>query len=349
VSDRIELLPYDAGWPEEFKKEKEAVVAALGSAAEGLSIEHTGSTAVPGLKAKPTIDLMVGAPAGKISEAAVKALVGLGYKHMGEHGIPGREFFRKGLPPTHHLHWVERDGSFWERLLLFRDHLRTHPGDCVLYETVKSDLAGKFSKERERYTAGKDAVCAEILARARAMKGARLIVLDLEATCWEVGNSIEKQEIIEFGAIEVLPDFSSGRDISMFVKPVREPKLTDFCKKLTSITQEDVDGGVSFERALANFIEWIGPGPFELASWSDYDLRQLRVECERRKMPLPRSFEYHIDLRALEARRSGVAPSTMADAMKRAGLTFEGTQHRGVDDARNAARLLRLLMGAAKR
>lgn len=344
MSDLIKLVAYDPAWPREYERERRAVLAALGPAADVLRFEHVGSTAVPGLMAKPTVDLLIGASRPGVDARAVAALESLGYKHMGEHGIPGREFFRKGLPPTHHLHWVQLGSPFWERLLIFRDHLRTHPADCTIYEDVKTGLADTFSREREKYTAGKDPVCAEILERAKASRGARRIILDLEATCWEVGNSIERQEIIEIGAVEMLPDLSFGRPISMFVKPAREPKLTEFCTKLTSITQADVDAGLPFETALERFIEWIGPSPFELCSWSDYDLRQLRVECARRSRPLPAIFERHVDLRALEARRSGGYPVTMAAAMARAGLKFEGVPHRGVDDARNAARLLALLL-----
>jgi len=91
------------------------------------------------------------------------------------------------------------------------------------------------------------------------MKFHRCIVLDLEATCWEKGTSLERMETIEFGAVRL-----DGRtlfpvgEFSRFIRPIEEPVLSDFCKRLTGITQEDVDNAETFPLVFKDFLEWLG-------------------------------------------------------------------------------------------
>lgn len=344
MGDLIHVVPYDSRWPRLYEQERGALEAALGRS--GLAFEHVGSTAVPGLMAKPTLDIMIGAPDARVDAAAVAAIGSLGYGHLGEHGVPGREFFRKGLPPTHHVHWTRRGAAFWSDQLLFRDFLRRHPAECEAYEKLKVELAERFRHDRPGYTASKAALIGELLEKARLAEGARKIVVDLEATCWERGTALERQEIIEIGAVELdARTLEPTREFERLVKPAREPVLSDFCRQLTHIAQAEVDAAPPFERALEGFAAWIGPGPFELCSWGRYDLEQFRVECARRGRPLPGGFERHVDLRALFARREGLPPGTMVAALERRGLALEGAQHRGLADARNVARLAKLLLG----
>ena len=165
--DEIALIPYNPRWPELFTTEAARLREVLGSDCI-IAVEHFGSTAVPGLAAKPIIDMLVAVTSLKEArEHAVPALEALGYAYWSDDPAPDRLFFVKGLPPngprTHHVHIVEPTVSHNPRLgafefadrLLFRDYLRAHPDEAQRYEDLKRDLAARFSDDREAYTNGK--------------------------------------------------------------------------------------------------------------------------------------------------------------------------------------------------
>src|SRR3989304_1253108 len=134
--DAIVIADYDPAWPARFEEERAAIVAARGEAMGGVvAIEHIGSTSVPGLAAKPIIDIAIGVRQVADVVPCITPIVGLGYKCMGEFGIPGRLYFRKGKPRSHHIHMVVHKGEFWQRHLAFRDVLRARP-----------DLAGEYAR-----------------------------------------------------------------------------------------------------------------------------------------------------------------------------------------------------------
>jgi 3'-5' exoribonuclease 1 len=173
----------------------------------------------------------------------------------------------------------------------------------------------------------------------------RYVIVDLEATCWEKGTSPDRMEIIEIGA--ALLDSSTGpvsSEFAAFVKPVASPELSDFCTQLTSIRQEDVDGADYFWTVFPQFVAWIGDVPFRLCSWGAYDLNQFRKDCERHRMPLPATFENHINLKKEFSRLKGVKPMGMKGALAMMNIPLEGTHHRGIDDARNIAKLAQILL-----
>ena len=173
----------------------------------------------------------------------------------------------------------------------------------------------------------------------------RYIVVDLEATCWENARDRSRMEIIEIGAVE-MPSSSSapGREFARFVQPVIERQLSDFCRQLTTIRQSDVDGASGFGHVFSEFVDWIGDEPFVLCSWGGYDLTQFRADCARHEIPLPASFEQHINLKKEFARLRGIKPCGMERALSHAGLPLSGTHHRGIDDARNIAHLAVLIL-----
>lgn len=342
MSDHIVVEPYDPAWARAFQSEAQALAAGLKDPA--LSLEHIGSTAIPGLSAKPTIDLMVGAPKSGVDANVLKVFESLGYGYLGEYGIAGREFFRKGLPPTHHLHWVERGSAFWNDQLLFRDFMRNHPTECAAYERLKLDMAAHFSDDRKSYTSSKTSLIMALMLRARQSVGVRRIVLDLEATCWEASTTVQRQEIIEIGAVELDGQLRLGREFDSFIRPQKEPLLSAFCLELTGIKQESIDTAPLFPKVFGDFTAWIGDSPFELCSWGRYDMEQFGSDCARHGLPMPDTFAKHIDLRELFARRHGIPPGPMTEALKRLKMTFEGAQHRGIDDARNTARLAQILL-----
>ena len=172
--DIITIVPYDRGWVEQFADERRAIRACV-NAAIPLVIEHFGSTAIPGVPAKPIIDIMLGADRRHWS-TIVQALKRLAYVHWADNPDADREFFVKGMPPfgtrrTHHVHLCEVGGPLWERLL-FRDYLQHHTEDRLAYAALKQRLAAEYPEDREAYTRGKDALVAQIMDRARGWRRA---------------------------------------------------------------------------------------------------------------------------------------------------------------------------------
>jgi GrpB-like predicted nucleotidyltransferase (UPF0157 family) len=166
MSEPIRVVEYDPNWPALYEEEKAPILRVLGSVV--LDIQHIGSTAVPGAAAKPIIDIMVGVDDPVAGEKCIQPLETIGYEFRGEAGIPGRLFFGKGTPRTHHLHVVDQDGDFWKSHILFRDFLRAHPDEAERYCELKRQLAARFAADREAYTEAKAPLIESALAKARA-------------------------------------------------------------------------------------------------------------------------------------------------------------------------------------
>lgn len=174
-----------------------------------------------------------------------------------------------------------------------------------------------------------------------------LLVVDLEATCWEAReHRPEQMETIEIGAVLVEPAATAAaREFQAFVRPVRHPVLSRFCRELTTITQAEVDAAEDFPAALARFLAWIGdPREVLFSSWGEYDMRQFQRDCRQHRVAYP--FGRHWNLKRAVARQLGRKPAGMSTLLAELGLTLEGTQHRGLDDARNITRMLWAVFGA---
>jgi GrpB-like predicted nucleotidyltransferase (UPF0157 family) len=167
-SDRVELVDHDPSWAELFAREAAELSSIFDGAAVG--VEHIGSTSVPDLCAKPVVDILVGLRELRLTKDQIAAMKGRGYAYLGEHGLPGRLFFRKE-PRTHHVHVVEHGGEHWERQLTFRDTLRSDAEERKRYDEFKRRLAAE-GHPREVYTELKTPFIREVEARARA-RGAR--------------------------------------------------------------------------------------------------------------------------------------------------------------------------------
>lgn len=165
-NDRVNLVAHQTVWHELFLEEQIGLCEALVDAAP--EVQHIGSTAVPGLSAKPILD--IGVAVGDFNEAfgLIKPLEALGYDYRGDKGVASRHLFVKGPPSrrTHHLHVTKQKDDEWRKLLFFRDYLRVHPEKVTAYEALKSQLTERFSKNREAYTGGKHAFIQNILNRA---------------------------------------------------------------------------------------------------------------------------------------------------------------------------------------
>jgi len=161
----VRLVPYDSTWPLEFAVEAERITRACDGLP--LRLEHIGSTSIPGLAAKPVIDILAGRPGNVPGTRYVDAFKQIGYEHKGAYGIPGRNYFRRGTPRTHHVHMVSLSSDLWRDHLLFRDYLRAHPEIAREYETIKRELAAMYLDDKEQYTDAKGPFVRAIVRRAR--------------------------------------------------------------------------------------------------------------------------------------------------------------------------------------
>ena len=170
------------------------------------------------------------------------------------------------------------------------------------------------------------------------------LIIDLEATCSDDGSIPESEmEIIEIGAVmQNSKTFEIESEFQTFVKPVRHPELTRFCLELTKIRQDDVDVAPVFPQACEMMKGWMADFPDALfCSWGNYDRNQFVTDCNFHGIEYPFGAE-HINLKAQFSKSSGPRKRVgIAGALKYLGLEFEGTHHRGIDDARNIARIMR--------
>jgi GrpB-like predicted nucleotidyltransferase (UPF0157 family) len=167
---RITICDYDPTWPAQFEQERTRLQTALGSIVT--TIEHVGSTAVPGLAAKPIIDVLVGVR--DLTEARVRSieeLAVLGYTYMAEYEawLPGEMLFRKGNPGpwTHHAHVMEPSSPRWDELIVVRDYLRTHSDVATAYGELKKALALVFQDDIAGFRDAKRPFLQALMAKAR--------------------------------------------------------------------------------------------------------------------------------------------------------------------------------------
>ncbi len=168
---QVRLVPYDPAWPAAYEREAARLRQGLG--ARALAIAHIGSTAVPGLPAKPLLDVMVAISSlGSTSELA-NVLAAMGYVFHPRDTIPDRHFFIAGDGDLRrvNLSLVELDAAYWRNHLAFRDALRTQPETAANYARLKAELAALFPDNRLAYTDAKGAFVARVLAGAWAERG----------------------------------------------------------------------------------------------------------------------------------------------------------------------------------
>jgi GrpB-like predicted nucleotidyltransferase (UPF0157 family) len=161
----IVVVDYDPNWPQVFEQLRSRIWPAVRDIAT--AIHHVGSTAVPGLAAKPIVDMSVEVPAPGDVSAGIARLAGLGYVHRGNLGVEGREAFRApAVLPAHHLYLCPSNSLALRNQLAVRDVLRADPQTAEEYGVLKSRLAVRFAHDSDGYVAGKTETILSILRRS---------------------------------------------------------------------------------------------------------------------------------------------------------------------------------------
>jgi len=177
VPDRVVIVPYDPEWPALFQELGAALRKALGDTA--VRIDHIGSTSIPGLDAKPIIDIQISVRSFEPLDAFRIPIESLGYVFRGDNPERTKRYFREAPGERRtHIH-VRRAGSWAEQFaLLFRDYMRTHDEDAKRYAELKYRLAEQYGEDRHGYTEAKSACTWEIMAKADRWS---------QSTGWEPG------------------------------------------------------------------------------------------------------------------------------------------------------------------
>lgn len=157
IHENVQLQDYDASWPETFILERDRLLSLFPGAF--VDIQHIGSTAVPGLSAKPIIDILASVDSMRTAEALAEPLCLSGYTTSAEFNatLTNRKWFMRWADGhrTHHLHVVVHGAEPWNERLRFRDALRTRPEVAVRYAALKTKLAAQHTTDREAYTDAK--------------------------------------------------------------------------------------------------------------------------------------------------------------------------------------------------
>ncbi|MFP3323010.1 GrpB family protein [Planococcus sp. SIMBA_160] len=162
---KVRVTPYDEGWPAAFENAAAEIRGMLGS--DCLDVQHIGSTAVPGIAAKPVIDVLVAVADIEAVDRFEEDFRKLGYHAKGENGLPGRRYFERGGDErTHHVHCYEQGNPEIVRHLAFRDFLKASPPIAAAYGQLKMELAKQYPLDIERYIKGKQMMVEEIEKKA---------------------------------------------------------------------------------------------------------------------------------------------------------------------------------------
>jgi len=188
----VEYVPYDSSWPDQFSVEAAKIQEAL--VTNCIDVHHIGSTSVPGLAAKPVLDIM---PVVKdITKVNILGLESIGYKNKGELGMPFRIYMSKGSPQhTHHLHIWEIGNPEIEKHLLFRDYLINNAGARAQYADLKSNLAQQYKNAHRTYTTLKDNFIKHLVSKT-GFNGLT-VVQPLHTNEWQEYHRIRKQQIFD--------------------------------------------------------------------------------------------------------------------------------------------------------
>lgn len=214
LANRVELWPHNPAWAQLFDEEAARIHGALGDWI--LDVQHVGSTSIPGIPAKPILDIAVAVENFEEAARCIAPLEALGYDYFGERGIPRRHFFRKDDPivgaAIHNLHMNEVHGDDYRGHIAFRDYLRARPDAAQEYATLKFSLQERFPDDRYAYVWGKTAFVNRILCRAlpemlpRVGEAVTCRAYKSDAKCyrwWQTRvESVSDSEIVTFAPVD---------------------------------------------------------------------------------------------------------------------------------------------------
>lgn len=165
----VTVYPYDETWPMEYRKEEEILKGHL--VGLDVRIEHVGSTSIPGLSAKPIIDIAIGAKTEEDLFAVAKRLEDAGYDMLNSYEEKGEVLARKGAPEcrTHYIHIQLLGSEYWNEFMYFKRFMLDHPESVKEYQKLKEELSVKYADERKKYTASKNEFISNILEQAYKM------------------------------------------------------------------------------------------------------------------------------------------------------------------------------------
>ncbi|MBG9735483.1 GrpB family protein [Paenibacillus alvei] len=165
--EQVIIDAYNPEWIKRYEEERDKIREAVSAIC--IAVEHIGSTSVPGLGAKPVIDMMLGVrEIADVKHEHKERLQAIGYEYVHKPEFPERLFFRRGKwrAGTEHLHVYQYAGEMWQNNIRFRNYLRSHPATKEQYVQLKHALAAQFPHDRVHYTAGKAAFIREIMSKA---------------------------------------------------------------------------------------------------------------------------------------------------------------------------------------
>ena len=171
----------------------------------------------------------------------------------------------------------------------------------------------------------------------------KILVIDLEATCADGdGLAADDMEVIEIGAVWATAEGEVLEEFQALVRPTLHPQLTEFCQALTGIEQAQVDGAEPFPVVAAQLASFAQRYPEATiwGSWGKFDDKQIQRDCQRHGAPSPLPALTHVNLKRQFAKTRRIKEVGMARALQMVGLPLDGAHHRGLDDARNIAKLL---------
>lgn len=165
-NEPVVLVPYDQSWVEKFEREKELLTSVIGSSASG-GIHHIGSTSIPGISAKPIIDILVGVDSLESSRPCIELLSKFDYQYF-PYKADSEHWFCKPSPErrTHHLHLIPTTHPDFKARIAFRNYLRENKEYRDLYQTLKTKLADQYRDDREAYTQAKASFVKDVVSKA---------------------------------------------------------------------------------------------------------------------------------------------------------------------------------------
>jgi GrpB-like predicted nucleotidyltransferase (UPF0157 family) len=164
IDEKIHIEEYNPEWVRQFIYEKEQLCNALGD--KVLGIEHIGSTSIPGIWAKPIVDIMIGVNSLPLEKSFIAKLIELGYENLGEAGVSGRIYFRKRSPKAYNVHITQFGNLIWKNNIFLRDFLLSNKDEAMRYSELKKNIMAEGVNNLLEYSERKADFINEILKKA---------------------------------------------------------------------------------------------------------------------------------------------------------------------------------------